>query len=800
MIKKDWHFDYLGKPWSPVPRPPESYNCGELVRYVHIDLFGIDSPIVPVPDANVMRACLGAMNPVYYGLCRKADEVPMQEFDVIFLGRLREEWDMPLPAETIVTFVEVPRGGGGGSSNPLQILFMVVISILAIVASVFTAGATLALLGATGSLIAAGMAGMAVMMLGTLLMGVLFPQNRLPQGQLDAINAKSASPTYNINASGNQARLWGVMPELFGKMRVYPDFGAKTWLQYIANEQYGYFVYAVTQGTCKYHSLQFDNTVFWRDGAFVEVSGYYIDEDSIAVEFVEPGGQVTLFPDNVVTSDEVSGQYLYAPNHEEYAGSVGPFIINPAGTETNRILIDIVFQTGLGRYNDQADLKTTEVSLLFEIQKVDDSGVAISDWATAHSHTYKDATLTPQRFTIPVNVPLGRYQIRAQRTNDSKNDARTMDRCIWQSARAMLPGATLYELSVIAIRVRATNVLSQAASTKFSCTCTRELPLYNRHTKAWSTKTPTRSWAAAVSAVCKQTWGGGLQDHEFDLDALWEIDERLQDKGWNYDAYIDGAYQIWQLIGEMCQSQCIIRRMMGTMLSFVEDEEDRAVKYVFSPRNIMRGTFKITWHTWSEQNPDDVSIEYLDAALGYSNQDVTATLPDSESRKPATLSILGITDRDHAYAVGMAYASRNRWRRVEVEFQTENLGRLASVGDVVQVVHPRFKTAISGRVESWDESTLSLTAIKDTAQEWISGFLGLVQPNGQLWGPCKVQGIEEDPDTGTARISLDSTDYAVVMVQGGGNPFEWMRNGSDGGMPTIWALQEAYDFQGRMLV
>jgi len=76
--------------------------------------------------------------------------------------RLREEWDMPLPAETIVTFVEVPRGGGGGSSNPLQILFMVVISILAIVASVFTAGATLALLGATGSLIAAGMAGMAV--------------------------------------------------------------------------------------------------------------------------------------------------------------------------------------------------------------------------------------------------------------------------------------------------------------------------------------------------------------------------------------------------------------------------------------------------------------------------------------------------------------------------------------------------------------------------------------------------------------------------------------------------------------
>jgi len=100
MIKKDWHFDYLGKPWSPVPRPPESYNCGELVRYVHIDLFGIDSPIVPVPDANVMRACLGAMNPVYYGLCRKADEVPMQEFDVIFLGRRRDAAHCGIMANT----------------------------------------------------------------------------------------------------------------------------------------------------------------------------------------------------------------------------------------------------------------------------------------------------------------------------------------------------------------------------------------------------------------------------------------------------------------------------------------------------------------------------------------------------------------------------------------------------------------------------------------------------------------------------------------------------------------------------
>ena len=56
QIHRAWHEAYLNKPWAAVPRPPETFNCGELVRAVHRDLLGIDSPTIPVPDAANRRA------------------------------------------------------------------------------------------------------------------------------------------------------------------------------------------------------------------------------------------------------------------------------------------------------------------------------------------------------------------------------------------------------------------------------------------------------------------------------------------------------------------------------------------------------------------------------------------------------------------------------------------------------------------------------------------------------------------------------------------------------------------------
>lgn len=87
VLPPAWWADYLGKPWSARPEPPHSYTCGELVRAVHRDMLGIDSPAIPVTDARSRRQCLKAMQPAYFDLLPLPDGMQPRSLDVAFLGR-----------------------------------------------------------------------------------------------------------------------------------------------------------------------------------------------------------------------------------------------------------------------------------------------------------------------------------------------------------------------------------------------------------------------------------------------------------------------------------------------------------------------------------------------------------------------------------------------------------------------------------------------------------------------------------------------------------------------------------------
>ena len=87
ILPANWWLAYLGKPWAAVPNPPESYTCGELVRAVHLDLCGIDSPPIPVTNAGSRAQCLRAMQPDLFGLEPLALTIEPRALDVVFLGR-----------------------------------------------------------------------------------------------------------------------------------------------------------------------------------------------------------------------------------------------------------------------------------------------------------------------------------------------------------------------------------------------------------------------------------------------------------------------------------------------------------------------------------------------------------------------------------------------------------------------------------------------------------------------------------------------------------------------------------------
>lgn len=81
-----WHEKYIGKPWEAAPRPPESFNCGELLRYVHLHELGIETPEIEA-DVNDLKQCVMNMRPEVFGLRPLAEGEAVQEFDCAFFAR-----------------------------------------------------------------------------------------------------------------------------------------------------------------------------------------------------------------------------------------------------------------------------------------------------------------------------------------------------------------------------------------------------------------------------------------------------------------------------------------------------------------------------------------------------------------------------------------------------------------------------------------------------------------------------------------------------------------------------------------
>jgi sulfur carrier protein ThiS len=514
---------------------------------------------------------------------------------------------------------------------------------------------------------------------------------------------------------------------------------------------------------------------------------------SVQVEIVEPHGYVSLFPDNVETSPGVAGQELIATNKEGHDW-IGPFPVCPPGSTTNKILLDFTFPQGLGYYGDDGGMYNATTSWVVEYQEIDDANGQLGGWATLLSESKTNATQTAQRFTYEIDVPEKRYWVRAIRTNGTNTNGRMFDLIQWNALRAMLPGKLTYPQTIVAICIKANNRLSQNSSERFAVFQTRRLPIYDRVSKTWSEEQPTRSFAAAVCSVAKDDLGGRMQDSGLDLDGLWALDEKVTALGWSFDAAIDAPYSVWSLIVEICAAVRVVPRPVGTKLTFVMDEANRPVRHVFTPYNILRNTFQVTWLTFQEGTPDDVIVTYLDEDGGYQKRDVRAILPDSESREPAQRQPIGIVKRAQAHAYGVHLSAGNRFRRVLIEFQTEAVGRIINVGDIISVSHPRVRGVASGKLVDWNAATLVLRL--DPAPETPEGdiYLSLNDPAGVPWGPVKLLSLNGD------LAKFDPDDYATLITQGFSSPFEWMSKGLSRAVPTVWTLQTGREFSGRYII
>ena len=519
-----------------------------------------------------------------------------------------------------------------------------------------------------------------------------------------------ADPVYTLKGQRNQVRLGMPIETVYGAPRIWPSYASQPYNQYRDNQQWLYQLFCLGNGQFDISEMRFEDTPI-------------ADFDDVETQIVAPGGTVTLFPVNVVTAPEVNGIELLGPNEAGLDGTnitisegdgdvgidpetvpaasiAGPFTVNGAGTEANTIECDIVFPRGLYTQNDAGALQSQSVTVLFEMRLIDNSGNPLGAWETMESVTKNLATITPQRFTIVRVVPFGRYQVRASRTTNKNEEARSGNTVQWESLRAFLNTEQNFgDVTLIAVKARATNNLNDNTASRFNVLGTRKLPIYDANTETWSAPTATRSIVWAFCDAVRASYGGRMADTFLNLSSLVALDAGYTSRGEYFDWVFDQRATLWEVLRLIAQCGQAVPMLVGSQITMIRDESKTIPIAIFGPDNMVKGSFSWELKLWEENPYDGLRVTYIDPVT-WKEETVLCLLDGETGDYPEDVTLAGCTGRDHAYAWGMHRRRTKRYVRENIVFTTGLEGHIPSYGDLIAVAHDIPSWGVSGLISA----------------------------------------------------------------------------------------------------
>ncbi len=627
---------------------------------------------------------------------------------------LRKNWGDVLENNELVCFVTLPLGGGGGgkSSNPVQ----VVLTVAVIVASVYTGGAVGAAYGAAWGAAAAA----AVSIGGSILVNALVPT---PKPSLNGMTSSSytQSPTYSLQAQGNSARLGNPIPVIYGKHLIYPDFAAQPYYRYQNNNQFVYQLHCIGQGNYSVEQIRIEDTPI---SSFKEIT----------YKVINPGETNTLFDEDVVTSAEIAGQELLK-------GTIsGGFVLNPTETVVNKIEIDIACQRGLYYANDSGGLENKTVQWRVDARLIDNEDNALGEWKTLGTESITAATIDGIYRTYAYSVTKGRYEVRATRLDDKDESSRAGHELRWVAAKGYVVSDKNYgNVTLLAVVMRATDNLSQRASNMVNCIVTRKLKTWTP-SGGWSGLKATRSIAWALADILKADYGAKLTDKSIDLNALYQLDQKWSSRGDTFNAVFDSKLTVYEALSRVAKVGRAVTFIQGGIVRFVRDEPKTIPVAMFSPRNIVKNSLSIQYIMPSEDTADSVCVEYFSENT-WKTSEITGTFSGSNSDKTATVELFGCTNKAQAQREAVYMALANRYRRRIVTFTTELEGLIPTYGDLIAITHDMAHWGSGGEIIAKDGLKLTLSEPVEFTSG-VKNVLALRNKNGSLSGVYEVTATE----------------------------------------------------------
>ncbi len=660
----------------------------------------------------------------------------------------RAEWaTRRLALNDNVEFVSRPMGGGGSGGSTAKSI----ISIVSMIALTALAPYAIAGLG----LSALGTAANSLTLLGKIASAVIVGAGALAISHF--LTPKAGGKTdkkdelYSFGFGGSQARPMQPIPVLNGRMRFAPDYGAPTYSEFNGDAMTDYALYALTCGKMHLEQILIGDTPIWDYQA-----GFAPEWSGIEMQFVEPGEQVTLYPVNVVTADELNGTQL----SQDFTPG---YIVNAAGTVAKELLLDFVWSGGAYvTYKDRTLAANTDIAV--DARMVNDAGAPTSVWAPVFRKRYSQNKQSQIRVTEHISMPPGRYEVRARRENPSVEQSGIAkisgtDEVAWTALRAHIDGPNTFPgVTMLALKGIASQKLSGVSGGGVRVIGTRILPVWR---DGQFVEEPTRSIAwAALDWWRNGDYAAGLSLSNVDFAAFLAYDQLWASLGHTFDYRFTEVQNLDDVLETVLRAGRAIPSPVGDKLTITRDQPRGLPRMLFTDNDIVRDSLEIDYALSDESWADGMVGEYVDETTWRLAE--ISSAPDGVTLlKPARVQLDGIVQRAQAAGAIRQMAAESQYRRITVSWIARMEGRLLKRGDLVKITTEEPESwGSSHEVVASANNGFSLTL--DPAPDWTTSgthWIEIRQRDGRPFGPVRVMRGATDAD-----LTVNGSDAASAAA------------------------------------
>lgn len=501
---------------------------------------------------------------------------------------------------------------------------------------------------------------------------------------------------------------------------------------------------------------------------WVRVTGSDNNNRSFSINSVvltSPGRWRIVFNESVIPEDPddaMNLRYYKTPDSLD----AGPFITSKPGANGDRIMCDFVFPGGLYEIDDESgDFLPLSVSFEILYQQVDDAGNPIGGYISHPVYVTRN-TNTPVRFTESIDVAPGRYRVKLHRTSPPPANSSQTNNFIWTGLKFRLlnrAGPVYGSTSLLVMRIRATNGIAGAASSRVSVDVTRWL-----YRLGDGPIGPSRSPADAFIDVYTNVGYGARRP-------MSEVDKaeiaRLE-ANWQGAAHFDGGFAqrstVWEALTLTLQTAAAAPLPLGQLMSAAQDGTKAIRTQMFSDANMVKGSLSIGYSFDKPGDPDGIRVEYRDPATWNS---LYALYPPA-ALDPDPITLFGCTDGGQALGFAKLLWQKRMAQRKTAQFETELEGLIPRLGDRIAVATQLPRWARAGIISGYSGQQLRLDAATEWPDDWATQGWMIVLRN--------QYGVPSDP----IPVSPGPGPYDVILATPA--PFQLFGTGSQ--EPTHYAL------------